>query len=109
MTKSELNTLLGALNIECKEGETVEGATFPRIAYWEYDWSFSNASGSAYASIVTYQISFFALTPRHPKLIELLQALSAYGPLPSIKHEAVTSPTRMVHSYFAIEVLEDIL
>lgn len=109
MTKNELDTLLNSLGIPAKEGETADGTAFPRISYWEYNWTFENASGSAYASVVTYQISFFALTPRHPKLIALLQALSAHMPLPIVQHETVTSPTRMVHSFFAVEVLEDIL
>jgi len=111
MTKQELDALLQSLKpgIEISEGESDVVDCLPRIAYWEYNWSFLGASGSVYTSVVTYQISFFSQTPRHPKLIELLNRLDTCGMLPSVQHEAVSAPTRMIHSFFSLDVLEDLL
>jgi len=109
MTKSELDTLLKGLSIAVAEGEGSDGSTFPRINYWEFVWALQSASGGVYGCIVTYQISFFSLKPRHAKLIELIQALAAVGVIVTVQHETVLIPSRMVHSFFTVDVIEDLI
>lgn len=109
MTKSELVELLKGLNIPFNEGtpndKVIEN---PEIIYfWDYYWDDLVASGKEYNTNVTYQISFLAEIPRSPKLIELKHKLNVIGLHPSIQHE-YDAETRRWHSYFALEVLENI-
>ena len=78
-----------------------------RIHFWDYIWEDIVASGSNYNTNVTYQISVVANKPRHPKLLELKKKLNAKGLNPTIQHEYLTEQRR-VHSFFSIEVLENI-
>lgn len=109
MTKSELVELLKGLNIPVNEGtpndKVIEA---PEIIYfWDYYWEDLIASGKEYNTNVTYQISFLAEIPRNPKLLELKHNLNNLGLYPSIQHE-YDPETRRWHSYFALEVLENI-
>ena len=107
MTKSELDTLLRSVGINSViEGEGTDGSEFPRINYWEYVWSPISSSGNAYEYEVTYQISFFSKTPRDSKLIDLIKAFASSGVIITVQHELVTSPTRMIHSFFSVDVSE---
>lgn len=109
MTKPELVDLLKKLNIPVNEGtpndKVIED---PEIIYfWDYLWEPLTASGKEYNTNVTYQISFLAEVPRSSKLIELKHSLNNLGLNPSIQHE-YDSETRRWHSYFPLEVLENI-
>ena len=78
-----------------------------RIHYWEYNWDDIKASGSNYNLKVLYQVSVIAEIPRHPKLLELKKKLNKKGIFPSIQHEYFPEKRR-VHSFFSIEVLENV-
>lgn len=109
MTKEELATLLDELEIQVNEGIQNDGSTnvYPRIVYWEFIWDSLNASGEEYDTKVTYQVSFFSQTPRHKKLLELKQKLNEKGLFPMINHEYIQED-KLFHSYFALEVLENV-
>ena len=112
LTKSELISILESVGIPAREGEQYleDLKVFPKIAYWEYYWEDSMASGDDYETIVTYQVSFASRTPRHEKLLELKEALNAAGIHPAISHEytkASNSPG-WYHSYFAVEITENL-
>lgn len=112
ITKSELIEILGSVGIPAREGEQYleDLKVFPKIAYWEYYWEDSMASGDDYETVVTYQVSFASRTPRHEKLLALKEALNAAGIHPAISHEytkASNSPG-WYHSYFAVEITEDL-
>ena len=109
MTKPELVDLLKELEIPVNEGTpTDEVIEDPEIIYfWDYLWDPLTASGKEYNTNVTYQISFLAEIPRSPKLLELKHNLNNSDLHPSIQHE-YNSETRRWHSYFALEVLENI-
>jgi hypothetical protein len=105
MTKSELVELLESLHIACNEGQSTKKNTdiYPRIVFWDYAWEDVMASGGDYATVETYQISFFAREPRHPKLLELREALRKEGMHPMISHEYVQTD-KVFHSFMAVEV-----
>ena len=109
MTKEELVTLLKELNVPLSEetprDEQMEDEI--RIHFWDYIWEDITASGSNYNTNVTYQVSVVADRPRHSKLIELKQKFNDRGIFPTIQHE-YTAENRRVHSFFSIEVLENI-
>ena len=109
MTKPELIDLLKELNIPFTEGtpsdEIIEESEI--IYFWDYLWEDLNASGKNYDTTVTYQISFLAEIPRSSKLLELKHKLNNLGLHPSIQHE-YNPETRRWHSYFALEVLENV-
>ena len=109
MTKPELIELIRGLEIPFNEGtpsdEIIEK---PEIIYfWDYLWEDLTASGKEYNTNVTYQISFLAEIPRSPKLLELKHKLNDSGVFPSIQHE-YNPDTRRWHSFFALEVLENV-
>lgn len=109
MTKPELVNLLKGLNIPLSE-ETPKDNDIEeeiRIHFWEYNWEDLTASGSNYNTNVTYQISVVADRPRHPKLLELKRELNKIGLFPRIQIEYLAE-TRRVHSFFALEVLENV-
>ena len=60
-----------------------------------------------YNTIVTYQVSVVADRPRHLKLLELKKLLNKAGYHPSIQHEYLAEQRR-VHSFFSIDILENI-
>lgn len=109
MTKKELAELLDTLNIKVNEGIQSDSNTeiHPRIVYWEFVWESLTASGKEYDTKVTYQISFFSKIPRDPKLKELKNKLNEKGLFPIIEHEYIKDDNHF-HSYFAIEVLENV-
>lgn len=109
LTKEELENLLDSLEIPVSEGvpddEDVESDV--RICYWDYIWEDNVASGIVYNTNVTYQISFIANIPRHPKLLELKKKLNDRKLHPTINHEYVITDRRW-HSYFSLEVIENV-
>lgn len=109
MTKKELVELLENLNVPLSEATPDDSDMEEeiRICYWDYVWDPISASGFEYNTIVTYQISVIADKPRHPKLLELKNKLNDIGLLPRIQHEYITSDRR-IHSYFSIDVEENI-
>lgn len=113
MTKKELSTLLHKIDgVAIGEGEQFldSGDTYPKIAYWEYVWTDTMASGDDYHTIVTYQVSFLSKKPRDPKLIELKKLLNADDLHPVIYSEYSTGQNKAgeYHSYFSIDVVEDL-
>lgn len=109
MTKPELIELIRGLKIPFNEGTPSDGIIEePEIIYfWDYLWEDLTASGKGYNTNVTYQISFLAGIPRSPKLLELKHKLNDLGLFPSIQHE-YNPDTRRWHSFFALEVLENV-
>lgn len=109
MNKIDLIDLLKSLNIPISEctptDENMETDT--HLYFWDYMWDDITASGSNYNTKVTYQISFIANKPRNEKLLELKNKLNKKGIFPLIQHEYIAKERR-VHSFFAIEVLENI-
>ena len=109
MTKPELVELLKSLNVPLSE-ETPKDDDMEeeiRVHFWEYNWEDLTASGSNYNTNVTYQVSVVADRPRHPKLLELKKELNKICLFPTIQIEYLPE-TRRVHSFFALEVLENV-
>ena len=109
MTKEELVNLLKELDVPLSE-ETPRDDQMEdeiRIHFWDYIWEDITASGSNYNTQVTYQVSVVADRPRHSKLIELKKKLNDRGIFPTIQHEYIAE-SRRIHSFFSIEVLENI-
>lgn len=109
MNKNELEKILEGLNIPFNEGISNDKYqnTFPRIVYWDFLWEPFTASGKEYNTLVTYQLSFYSDIPRHPKLIELKKVLEKKNIHIRIEHEYVETK-KCWHSYFGIEILENI-
>lgn len=109
MTKEELVKLLEELDVPLSEttpkDDDIEEEI--RIHFWDYIWDDVTASGSNYSTTVTYQISVVADRPRHPKLLELKKKLNERKLFPVIQLEH-SAEKRRVHSFFALEVLENI-
>lgn len=109
LTREDLIELLNKLKIPVSEGtpkdEDIEEEV--RICFWDYVWEDITASGLRYNTKVTYQISIIASEPREPKLIELKNMLNKLGLFPVIYHEYDVAKRRW-HSYFALEVLENV-
>ncbi len=109
MTKEELVEMLESLGIPCAEGiqHMKDSQKLPRIVYFEYIWEPIGASGKEYDTLVRYQISFFSLIPRDPKLLLLKKMLNDKNIMTYISHEYIEN-TREFHSYFALEVVENV-
>lgn len=109
MTKAELVNLLKELKIPISEctPQDKDMEADERVFFWDYIWEDITASGSNYNTNVTYQVSFVASKPRSPKLLELKKKLNLEGVFPTIQHEYIPDKRR-VHSFFSIEVLENI-
>lgn len=109
MNKEKFVEILNSLKIPVDEGiqKDKNNNADPRIVFWDFVWSPNIASGKKYTDTVTYQVSFFSLKPRHPKLIELKKSFEKEKIYPTIEHEFVEKD-RCWHSFFAVEVLEDI-
>ena len=109
MTKLELIDLLKGLQVPISEvapkDEDIQEEI--RVHFWEYNWEDLVASGSDYNLSVTYQISVIADKPRHPKLLELKKELNKMGLFPTIQIEYLAE-IRRVHSFFSLEVLENV-
>jgi len=109
MTKTELVELLIELEIPISECTPPDDAMEEerRLYFWDYVWEDITASNSNYNTKVTYQVSFVASKPRDSKLLELKKKLNSKGIFPIIQHE-YNPEKRRVHSFFPIEVLENI-
>ncbi len=109
MTKEEFEKILKELNVPLSEAAPKDDAIEEeiRIHFWDYVWEDITASGSNYNTNVTYQVSVVADRPRHPKLLELKNKLNKLGLFPIIQHE-YSAENRRVHSFFSLEVLENI-
>lgn len=109
MTKGELVNLLKELKVPISESAPKDDDMEEeiRIHFWDYIWEDITASGSNYNTNVTYQISIVADKPRHPKLLELKKKLNDMGLFPTIQHEYIAEKRR-THSFFSLEVLENI-
>lgn len=109
MKKDEFISILKGLDIPFNEGIQNDDNTnqYPRIVFWEIAWDDVMASNSSYDTKVTYQTSFFSRVPRDPKLLELKKQLNSKGIGLFVEHEYVQEE-RYHHSYFPIEVIEDI-
>ena len=109
MTKPEIDELLKELEVPVSEGvpsdDNVNAKEY--INYWEYLWEDNTASGTLYNTVVTYQISIISDTPRCKTLINLKKKLNEIGLFPDIQHEYNTE-TRRWHSFFSLEVLENV-
>lgn len=109
MIKAELEQLLSSLNVNVNEGvptdDSMEDSV--RICFWDYLWEDLTASGEEYNTKVTYQISIIADKPRCEQLIKLKHRLNEIGLFPAIQHEYNIEERRW-HSYFALEVLENV-
>lgn len=113
LTKKELSELLHNLNIPVDEGKVSDEneGKYPRILYWSYLEEDCMASGEAYKNLSTYQISFFARIPQHPKYKQLRTMLRRKGIHPKFSHEYIEKDPifeKTWHTYFSLEVLEDI-
>ena len=113
MSKAELSELLHSLEIAVDEGKASDENrnNSPRIVYWPYVEQDVMASGEAYSNLSTYQISLFARTPQHKKYKELRKKLREKGLHPVFNHEYVENDpifSKTWHTYFAIDVLEEI-
>lgn len=109
MTKEELIKLLKGLEVPISESAPKDDKMEEeiRIHFWDYIWEDITASGTNYNTNVTYQVSVVAEKPRHPKLLELKRKLNNKGLFPVIQHE-YNAEKRRVHSFFSLEVLENI-
>lgn len=109
MKKEEYIALLKELNIPINEGIQNDKDTnvYPRIVFWEIAWDDVMASETSYDTKVTYQTSFFSRVPRDPKLLELKKLLNSKGIGLFVEHEYIQEE-KYHHSYFPIEVVEDI-
>lgn len=115
MTKQELDKLLRS--VTCSDGKRIavnEGVasigntgTYPRIVYWDYIIQDRVASGREYDALVTYQISHFSKRPRSHSLNVLRSKLRQVGLFPQIFVEYIEED-RVFHSYFSLEVVEEI-
>lgn len=109
MSKEELNELLKELEVPLSEGppkdEDIEDDE--RINFWDYNWEDLMASGENYNTIVTYQISIVANKSRSATLLKAKKKLNDKGYHPQIQHEHLIEQRR-VHSFFSIDVLENI-
>ncbi len=109
ISKEELVELLEELKVPLSESTPKDDEMEKeiRIHFWDYIWDDIVASGKVYNTKVTYQISIVADKPRHPKLLELKKKLNEKGLFPIIQHERLTEKRR-VHSFFSLEVLENV-
>lgn len=110
LTKERFAEIVQSVGVPAREGENYldDAKTFPKIAYWEYVWDDTRASGEAYDTVVTYQLSFASRTARHEKLLALKKALNDEGLHPVFYHEYVKGANGpgYHHTYCAVDVTE---
>lgn len=109
MTKEELIELFEKIGVPYNEGiQNLDyNSSTQRIVFFEYIWESITASSKKYNTNVTYQISFFSLQPRDKKLLELRKELNLKNINPKFYHEYIKEKQEF-HTYFSIDVLEDI-
>ena len=109
MSKEELIELLKELDVPVSEGPPKDDniEENERINFWDYIWEDLMASGENYNTIVTYQISIIANKPRSATLLKAKKKFNDKGYHPRIQHEHLIEQRR-VHSFFSIDVLENI-
>ena len=113
VSKAELSKMLRSIGVPLDEGITAEENRnkYPRIVYWPYIEQDEMASGEGYENRVTYQISFYARIPQHEKYKILRNKLREKGIHPVFYHEYVEKDPvyeNTWHTYFAVEVTEEI-
>ena len=110
MTKKELIETLQKLDIPFNEAILSDDDvdSFEHINCWDYVWTPLPASSSSYSFTVTYQISFISGKPRSEKLLELIKLLLEQNYPVQVYHEYIAK-NRHWHSYFSLDVLEDII
>lgn len=110
LTRNLLIQLFEELKVPFNEGESsIENLKHEeRIVFWDYIWEDIHSSNLSYASLVTYQVSFFSIYPprENQKLLELRNKLRKFNIRPIISHEYVIDK-KLFHSYFKLEVDED--
>ncbi len=109
LSKLDFEKLIQSIRIPYAEGiqHMEDNDKNPRIVYFETTWETISASGCEYDTKVTYQVSFFSSKPRDNALLNLRKELSKKDIKPVIYHEYL-KPKRTWHSFFTIEVLENI-
>ena len=109
LTKDELILILKKLQIPFNDSiqNLEENNSLPRLVFWEYCWEPYTASGKKYNTLVTYQLSFFSNISRDPILLKLRNEFAEKNIVPTIYIEYLNEK-REFHSYFSIEVLENI-
>lgn len=110
MSKGELIAKLQSLGIPLAEGlqNDKDVNTLPRMVIFEIAWDDIGASGLSYETVVTYQISYYAKEPRSASLLELRNILVKCGLKPFISHENISKPSKLIHSFLAIDVIENL-
>lgn len=114
MSKEDLSTLLHSVSVPVSEGISGEEDTnrFPRIVYWPFAEQDIMASGTEYKNYVTYQVSIYDRIPQGNTYKKLRNKLREKGIHPVFNHEYVEKDPiyeKTWHTYFAVDVLEDIL
>lgn len=109
MTKEELVKTLEKLNIPFNEAILSDDDTSSdeHICFWDYVWTPITSSSNSYSFTVTYQISFISDKSRSKKLLELINLLLEEGHPVQVYREYI-SKNRQWHSYFSLDVIEDI-
>lgn len=109
MNKEKLIELLKKTGVKVNEciPEDIHMNDETRICFWEYEWEPLVASNLEYNTKVTYQISIISNKPRNNAILMLKKELEKNGLHPVIQHEKDIESRRW-HSYFALEVLENI-
>lgn len=113
MTKTEFSKLMHELGCAVDEGITSDENQnkYPRIVYWPYIERDITASGMGYENLVTYQVSLFDRVPQSNTYRKLRQKLRKKGILPEFYHEYIEEDPifeKTWHTYFSIDVLEEI-
>lgn len=109
MDKEEFEELIESIGIPYAEGvqHMEDNDSNPRVVFFEIVWDPITASGIEYDTKVSYQVSFFASKPRDEKLLNLKNKLKEKNINPVIYHEYL-APKRTFHSYFTVEVVENL-
>ncbi len=114
ISKGDLSILLRSVEVPVSEGISGEEDKnrFPRIVYWPFTEQDIVASGKGYKNYVTYQVSLYDRIPQNVTYKKLRKVLREKGIHPVFNHEYVEKDPiyeKTWHTYFAVDVLEDIL